>query len=46
MNVQFILEIIRRKKMTSISDSQIIVALVSAFITSILALRLGKNLYQ
>nr|6L35_M Chain M, Photosystem I reaction center subunit XII [Physcomitrium patens] len=29
----------------SISDSQIIVALVSAFITGILALRLGKSLY-
>nr|YP_009116202.1 PsaM [Orthotrichum rogeri]YP_009136262.1 PsaM [Orthotrichum obtusifolium]YP_010188943.1 PsaM [Orthotrichum stellatum]AJD22516.1 PsaM [Orthotrichum rogeri]AKC99497.1 PsaM [Orthotrichum obtusifolium]QZJ47746.1 PsaM [Orthotrichum stellatum] len=32
--------------MTSISDSQIIVALVSAFITGILALRLAKSLYQ
>nr|NP_039285.1 photosystem I protein M [Marchantia paleacea]P31590.1 RecName: Full=Photosystem I reaction center subunit XII; AltName: Full=PSI-M [Marchantia polymorpha]BAS44705.1 photosystem I reaction center subunit XII [Marchantia paleacea subsp. diptera]BDW46130.1 photosystem I subunit M [Marchantia emarginata subsp. cuneiloba]CAA28071.1 unnamed protein product [Marchantia paleacea] len=32
--------------MTSISDSQIIVILLSVFITSILALRLGKELYQ
>nr|YP_009193406.1 photosystem I M-protein [Takakia lepidozioides]UPM51627.1 photosystem I M-protein [Takakia lepidozioides]BAT70088.1 photosystem I M-protein [Takakia lepidozioides] len=32
--------------MTSISDSQIIVALVSASATGILALRLGKELYQ
>jgi photosystem I reaction center subunit XII len=34
------------KGMSSISDNQIIVALVSAFITGILALRLGKELYQ
>jgi photosystem I reaction center subunit XII len=32
--------------MTSISDGQIIIVLVSAFITGILALRLGKELYQ
>nr|YP_009555455.1 photosystem I protein M [Dendrolycopodium obscurum]YP_009559600.1 photosystem I protein M [Diphasiastrum digitatum]YP_009559688.1 photosystem I protein M [Lycopodium clavatum]YP_011003789.1 photosystem I protein M [Lycopodium japonicum]AZU95309.1 photosystem I protein M [Dendrolycopodium obscurum]AZU95397.1 photosystem I protein M [Diphasiastrum digitatum]AZU95740.1 photosystem I protein M [Lycopodium clavatum]WPS66360.1 photosystem I protein M [Lycopodium japonicum] len=32
--------------MTSISDSQIILALVSAFITSILAIRLGNELYR
>nr|YP_009522520.1 photosystem I reaction center subunit XII [Dumortiera hirsuta]YP_009659400.1 photosystem I protein M [Riccia fluitans]QYB18553.1 photosystem I protein M [Conocephalum salebrosum]QYB18728.1 photosystem I protein M [Conocephalum conicum]AXQ02677.1 photosystem I reaction center subunit XII [Dumortiera hirsuta]QCR64650.1 photosystem I protein M [Riccia fluitans]QYB18465.1 photosystem I protein M [Riccia fluitans] len=32
--------------MTSISDSQIIVILLSVFIASILALRLGKELYQ
>lgn len=35
-----------KKHMTLISDSQIIVALVSAFITGILALRLGKELYK
>nr|YP_009346622.1 photosystem I protein M [Huperzia serrata]YP_009988003.1 photosystem I protein M [Phlegmariurus phlegmaria]YP_010424502.1 photosystem I protein M [Huperzia crispata]YP_010719127.1 photosystem I protein M [Huperzia arctica]YP_011031865.1 photosystem I protein M [Huperzia selago]YP_011031952.1 photosystem I protein M [Huperzia kunmingensis]YP_209542.1 photosystem I subunit XII [Huperzia lucidula]ATV96592.1 photosystem I subunit XII [Huperzia serrata f. longipetiolata]WBV80304.1 photosystem len=32
--------------MTSISDSQIILALISAFITSILAIRLGNELYR
>nr|QWW92494.1 photosystem I protein M [Megaceros flagellaris] len=32
--------------MTSISDGQIIVALVSAFIIVILASKLGKELYQ
>nr|YP_009256764.1 M polypeptide of photosystem I [Closterium baillyanum]ANI25763.1 M polypeptide of photosystem I [Closterium baillyanum] len=32
--------------MTLISDSQIVVALVSAFVTGILALRLGKELYR
>jgi photosystem I reaction center subunit XII len=32
--------------MTLISDSQIVVALVSAFVTGILALRLGKELYK
>nr|QWW93178.1 photosystem I protein M [Lunularia cruciata] len=32
--------------MTSISDSQIIVILLSVLITGILALRLGKELYQ
>jgi photosystem I reaction center subunit XII len=32
--------------MTLISDSQIIVALVSALVTGILALRLGKELYK
>nr|YP_009922651.1 photosystem I protein M [Wiesnerella denudata]QNA49889.1 photosystem I protein M [Wiesnerella denudata] len=32
--------------MTSISDSQIIVILLSVFIVSILGLRLGKELYQ
>jgi photosystem I reaction center subunit XII len=34
------------KLMTLISDSQIVVALVSAFVTGILALRLGKELYR
>ena len=32
--------------MTLISDSQIVVALVSALVTGILALRLGKELYR
>nr|YP_009974101.1 photosystem I protein M [Marattia laxa]ACD88374.1 PsaM [Marattia alata]ACD88376.1 PsaM [Marattia douglasii]ACD88378.1 PsaM [Marattia douglasii]ACD88380.1 PsaM [Marattia laxa]ACD88382.1 PsaM [Marattia laxa] len=32
--------------MTSISDGQIILALISAFITSILAVRLGSELYR
>nr|YP_009258747.1 M polypeptide of photosystem I [Cylindrocystis brebissonii]ANI25860.1 M polypeptide of photosystem I [Cylindrocystis brebissonii] len=32
--------------MTIISDSQIIVALVTAFLTGILALRLGRELYR
>nr|QWW92181.1 photosystem I protein M [Acrolejeunea sandvicensis]QWW92263.1 photosystem I protein M [Rhaphidolejeunea foliicola] len=32
--------------MVSISDNQIIVILLSAFVTGILALRLGKALYQ
>nr|ACD88361.1 PsaM [Danaea wendlandii] len=32
--------------MTSISDSQIILALISACITSILAVRLGFELYK
>nr|YP_009032887.1 photosystem I protein M [Diplopterygium glaucum]YP_010377586.1 photosystem I protein M [Diplopterygium chinense]AHA59673.1 photosystem I protein M [Diplopterygium glaucum]QYC92948.1 photosystem I protein M [Diplopterygium chinense] len=32
--------------MTSISDGQIILALISAFATSILAVRLGFALYQ
>lgn len=32
--------------MTLISDNQIIVALISAFVTGILALRLGKELYK
>nr|YP_009531777.1 M polypeptide of photosystem I [Leiosporoceros dussii]AXZ70907.1 M polypeptide of photosystem I [Leiosporoceros dussii] len=32
--------------MASISDGQIIVALISAFVTVILALNLGKALYQ
>nr|WCJ14348.1 photosystem I protein M [Ptisana attenuata]WCJ14350.1 photosystem I protein M [Ptisana attenuata] len=32
--------------MTSISDSQIILALISAFITSILAVRSGSELYR
>jgi len=30
----------------TLSDSQIIVALVSALVTGILALRLGKKLYE
>jgi photosystem I reaction center subunit XII len=34
------------KGMSSISNSQIIVALVSAFIMGILALKLRKELYQ
>lgn len=34
------------KKMTIISDSQIVVALLSAFVTGILALRLGRELYR
>lgn len=32
--------------MTLLSDSEIVVALVSAFVTGILALRLGKELYR
>nr|YP_009667559.1 photosystem I protein M [Cheilolejeunea xanthocarpa]YP_009667641.1 photosystem I protein M [Cololejeunea lanciloba]QWW92017.1 photosystem I protein M [Lejeunea sp. 17-8794]QWW92346.1 photosystem I protein M [Ptychanthus striatus]QWW92425.1 photosystem I protein M [Lopholejeunea zollingeri]QCW58335.1 photosystem I protein M [Cheilolejeunea xanthocarpa]QCW58417.1 photosystem I protein M [Cololejeunea lanciloba] len=32
--------------MVSISDNQIIVILLSVFVTGILALRLGKALYQ
>nr|YP_009158325.1 photosystem I subunit XII [Macrozamia mountperriensis]YP_009158412.1 photosystem I subunit XII [Dioon spinulosum]YP_009158499.1 photosystem I subunit XII [Lepidozamia peroffskyana]YP_009158586.1 photosystem I subunit XII [Encephalartos lehmannii]QKN99102.1 photosystem I protein M [Microcycas calocoma]BAR93275.1 photosystem I subunit XII [Zamia furfuracea]BAR93444.1 photosystem I subunit XII [Ceratozamia hildae]BAR93531.1 photosystem I subunit XII [Macrozamia mountperriensis]BAR93618.1 ph len=32
--------------MTSISESQISIALIAALITSILAFRLGKALYQ
>nr|YP_009668299.1 photosystem I protein M [Scapania ciliata]YP_009943639.1 photosystem I protein M [Scapania ampliata]YP_009943725.1 photosystem I protein M [Douinia plicata]YP_010033300.1 photosystem I protein M [Diplophyllum taxifolium]YP_010286689.1 photosystem I protein M [Scapania undulata]YP_010399887.1 photosystem I subunit M [Nowellia curvifolia]QWW93262.1 photosystem I protein M [Hattoria yakushimensis]QCW59075.1 photosystem I protein M [Scapania ciliata]QOD95525.1 photosystem I protein M [Scapan len=32
--------------MAPISDNQIIVILLSAFVTGILALRLGKELYQ
>jgi photosystem I reaction center subunit XII len=32
--------------MTLISDSQIVVALVIAFVTGILALRLGRELYR
>jgi len=34
------------KKMTIISDSQIVVALLSAFVAGILALRLGRELYR
>ena len=34
------------KKMTIISDSQIVVALLSAFVAVILALRLGRELYR
>lgn len=32
--------------MTPISDGQIIAILLGAFVTSILALRLGRELYQ
>lgn len=32
--------------MTSISDGQIILALIGAFVTSLLAVRLGSALYQ
>nr|YP_005352930.1 photosystem I protein M [Mankyua chejuensis]ADZ47962.1 photosystem I protein M [Mankyua chejuensis]AJJ48592.1 photosystem I reaction center subunit XII [Mankyua chejuensis] len=32
--------------MTSISDGQIILALIGAFITSALAVRLGSELYR
>jgi photosystem I reaction center subunit XII len=32
--------------MTLISDSQIVIALVSAFVTGILALRLGRDFYR
>lgn len=32
--------------MTVISDSQIVIALVIALVTGILALRLGRELYQ
>nr|YP_009258694.1 M polypeptide of photosystem I [Coleochaete scutata]ANI25680.1 M polypeptide of photosystem I [Coleochaete scutata] len=32
--------------MTTISDSQIFVALISALVTGILALRLGRALYE
>jgi len=39
-----IIQIQRNITMTLISDSQIIVALVTALITGILALRLGKEL--
>lgn len=34
------------QNMTMISDSQIVVALISALVTGILALRLGRELYR
>lgn len=34
------------QNMTIISDSQIVVALISALVTGILALRLGRELYR